>query len=115
MMPTDLLDYCERQAQLTENLRFITVTIPSRRRRGERVNVIPGLLGRVLGDADGRMICSIAVADVRRWIEKHLTEIEAFAVMCAERGDHEEADRWFAQYRELRDRTTAPGMWRSRV
>jgi hypothetical protein len=100
------------------DLKFITLTIPARRLRSERVRVLsgrPSIVGRVVGQADGRIICSIAIADVRRYLIGNLSAIEGHALRLAEAGEHDEASTWLAQYVAIRDRISAGGMWRSRV
>ncbi len=113
MMPLELLDHCEKQSA-GHGLEWVTLTIP-RRRHKRRVKLLPGVLADVVGSDDKVLVCSVKIADIRRYFLKHLSTFEGHAVHFAEAGDHEEAERWFAQYEAIRDRLTAAGMWRSRV
>lgn len=108
MTLVDLLDYCEKQSG-EFGLSFVTLVIPRRKRGpwGGRMRVLPGVMGRVLGHAQGEKpgtIVSVAIADVKSAIVRRLEDIEANALHFAERGEHDKADEWMQQFITLRDR-----------
>lgn len=116
MMPLELLELCEKQLA-EHSLEFLVLTVPYRRHLKRRIRLLPGVLAEVVGSdpVHRRMMCSVKIADVRRYFVKHLSALEGHAVRLAEDGNHEEAARWFAQYEAIRDRLAPAGMWRSRV
>lgn len=103
MMPIDLLDACKQS--MAHGGTFIVLTVPYRRPRGERTQVMPGLYGRILGsNSNERTIVSLKIDDVTRWMVKHLSQIELWAVTAMEAGDHEVAAERLRQFELVRDR-----------
>ena len=68
MTPLELLR--EAKAQNAQGLPFMILTIPRRRRTGHRVQVLPGVLGHVVGGDLDRFVVSVQIRDVLRCLEK---------------------------------------------
>lgn len=68
MTPKELLETCAHQTSI--GLSFVTLTIPMRRTTSNRVRVMPGVMGHVVGSTDKRLVVSCQVRDVVRALEK---------------------------------------------
>jgi hypothetical protein len=103
MKPIELLDQCARSRE--QGLSWITLVMQRKQPpRGERVRVLPGLFGHLLSCTDRGVVVSVKVDDTIRWLTKHMSEIERWAVHAMESGDHEAAMERLEQFCLVRDR-----------
>ncbi len=68
------MTFAELQAECTrvraQGLTFMCCVMPSKRRRSNRIRVLPGVMGRVVGSqVSGTVIVSVEIAAVERYLD----------------------------------------------
>jgi len=78
-------EFCRRQRE--HGLEYGIVTTPKRRTRGRRVTTFPGALGTVVGSSVDRLMVSVRVDAIERFIKRcdeRMHEIESAVASAVE-------------------------------
>lgn len=69
MTPADLLLECQRATGLGHESMLLVIPSP-RRRRSQNVRVLPGVMGRAIGEVRDGLLVDVKVADVMKALDK---------------------------------------------
>ena len=75
MTPADLTRECQRATELGHESMLLVIPSP-RRRRSQNVRVMPGVMGRAIGEVRDGLLVDVKVADVMKVLAK-VTRLEA--------------------------------------